>query len=114
LAGWLSANYYLKNRLERKMEKFKMKLIQFIYKLYFRKELKVDEFQFIDKYLKKKGYDEYGDTYSKGFVIVKLNLKSKEIVSIEIWIDKISKQKQEIKENFSTGLIIAENYYSRI
>lgn len=96
------------------MKKIKIKFIQFIYKLYFRNELKVDEFQFIDKYLKKKGYDEYGDIYSKGFVVIKLNLKSKDIVSIEIWIDKVSKQKQEIKENFSTGLIIAENYYSRI
>jgi hypothetical protein len=90
------------------------KLIQFIYKLYFRSELKANEVEFIDRYLRKKGYDKYGDIYTKGFVVIKLNLKSKEIVSIEIWVDQVSKSKQQIENNFSTGLIIAENYFSRI
>lgn len=96
------------------MGRLKNILIHFIYRLYFRKDLKVDEFEFIDNYLKKKGYDEYGDMYSKGFVMIKVKQKNKEISLIEIWIDNVSKKKQKINENFTTGLVIAENYFSRI
>lgn len=90
------------------------KLVRLIYRIYFKTESQVNEYDFIDKHLKKKGYQEYGDVYSKGFIVIKLNLKAKEIISIDIWVDNISKTKQEIKEHFSTGILIAEKYFSRL
>ena len=82
--------------------------------MYFNVSLKVDQLQFIDTYLRKKGYDSNGYTYRKGFVVIDVKVKSKEIESIEIWHDGVSQEKQEIHSHFSTGLIIAENYFSRI
>jgi hypothetical protein len=84
-----------------------------IYKLYFEKSGNKDELQFIEKYLKRKGYDKYGNIFTKGFVIIEVKVSNKEIQSIEIFND-ISKIKQQITVNFSSGLIVAENYYSRI
>ena len=82
-----------------------------IYKLYFEKSGNKDELQFIEKYLKRKGYDKYGNIFTKGFVIIEVKVSNKEIQSIEIFND-ISKIKQQITVNFSSGLIVAENYYS--
>lgn len=97
------------------MKLIKLIISKIIFKLYFREETtKVNEKQFIDKYLKKRGYVLYWDTYTKGFVVIKLTFHSEEISLIEVWTDNISRAKFEIRENFSTGLILAENYFSRI
>jgi hypothetical protein len=72
------------------------------------------EFDFINAYLRKQGYSVYGDVYTKGFVVVEIKRIGKEIKSIDIFVDKVSKQKQTIEENFITGVIIAENYFKRV
>jgi hypothetical protein len=83
-------------------------------KIFIGKFVELDDFAFIDRYLRKRGYDEYGSVYTKGFVVIELHKKSGVLVSIDIFHDQVSKGKQVIEKNFVTGLIIAENYFKRI
>jgi len=111
--------HFEKSRKSKKrinLHKIMKKLInKIVFRIYFGKTKNtVDELDYIDKYLKKKGYIKYGNIYTKGFIVIEIKLKSKEIDSIEIFIDGISKNKQIISENFTTGLIISENYFSRL
>ena len=89
-------------------------IAKILFRLYFGKSInEIDELDFIDNYLKKRGYDEYGNIYTKGFVVIEIKSKAKKITAIEIFTDQVSKTKQTISNNFSTGLIIAENYFKR-
>jgi hypothetical protein len=90
-------------------------IAKLIFRLYFGKSVDtVDPLEFIDKHLKRKGYDKYGNIYTKGFVVIDLKFKSKELSQIEIFIDQTSRSRLIIDENFITSLIISENYFSRI
>ena len=83
--------------------------------MYFPKsEINVSDTDFIERYLKKNGYTKYGDLHSKGFILIELHKKDRKVTSIEVWHDKVSTTKQVINDNFSTGLIIAERYFSKI
>jgi len=93
----------------------KKRILKLIFNLWFGVPTKtVDELEFIERYLKRKGYDKNGTIYTKGFVVIELKLKGKEIDCIEVFTDQVSRQKQTIDTNFSTGVIIAEKYFSRI
>jgi hypothetical protein len=73
-----------------------------------------NEIETINAYLKRKGYDVYGNIYTKGFVVIEVKFKNKQIESISIYTDKVSKNKQLISANFTTSVIIAEQYFQRI
>jgi hypothetical protein len=90
-------------------------IAKLIFRLYFGKSVDtVDPLEFIYKHLKLKGYNKYGDIYTKGFVVIELKFKSKQLTQIEIFIDQASRSRLIIDENFITSLIISENYFSRI
>jgi hypothetical protein len=94
-------------------------LKEFIYWVLFRvlvgKKLpEINELGFIQSYLKKKGYASYGNVYTKGFVVIEIEIKDKKINSISIFTDKVSKSKHVIIDNFSTSVIISENYFQRL
>jgi hypothetical protein len=64
--------------------------------------------QWVNDYLAKHGYSKYGNTYTKGFVII-------EVTKGKITISHDGNQiKYEISENLPTGLILSENYFQRI
>ncbi len=82
------------------------------YWLYFKEGEYINEYQFIETYLKKKGYDKNGYTFTKGFIVIDVRIKPDGIESISIVVDKISPTRQYITDGFISGL--AENYYSRL
>lgn len=93
--------------------KSKIKLLEW----YFKTVLKNNQVDFNDKnfcinWLKQRGYNSYGNVYTKGFVIVMIILDSKKNIQyIEISIDVPNGKKTVIKENFATGLMISLEYF---
>jgi len=63
--------------------------------------------------LKRRGYDKYGDIFTKGFLYIETN-HGQEINHINIKHDIGNSKPYYIDESFVTGLAIALNYYERI
>lgn len=74
-----------------------------------------DPLKHVDSFLKKKGYQKYGNLYTKGFVVFEVVEKTGENPVIFVWQDfGAPKRKQRIEVSIVTGVIIAANYYERI
>jgi len=85
--------------------------VKWMYNLIFKTEVDKDEYKVIESYLKTKGYSKNGNLYTKGFVAIEVHSK---INTIYIYHDGISKNKTSITKNLTTGLVISENYFSRL
>lgn len=73
----------------------------------------IDERALVVQTLKRKGYSNYGDLFTKGFVCFEIEGS---IDKIKAWIDipGLSTRHQEITESFITGVIVAANYYEKL
>ena len=71
---------------------------------------------FIDRFLKKRGYNEYGGVYRKDFMFIEV-IKSGSNVSeifVKNSISGLSNQVLIAKSHFVSDIVICEEYFSRI
>jgi len=73
----------------------------------------LNELELTTTILKKKGFDKFGNLFTKGFLCVEIFTdKEKQITNIDIWVDVKNTKVQRITKNFITNIIISVNYYS--
>lgn len=83
---------------------------------YGRPSEKLEDYDFICNTLKRKGYDKYGDLFTRGFHCFEIvrHRKSQKLELVKYWTDVPSAKVFEINKSFVTGVIIAANYFERM